>query len=223
MQHLSNCCKCFIIFLTTVCYIPVKYKIWCNTFYMFAVFLTRFCATFINLFSRECWWSIYTFWKEIKKINTPANENLSIKTEKSLQMSVPHLSLRHQERRLFALRKFMKLKFLYLLKLMKEASFCLGLWRKETLLSRFLSNIQLFQSKWWWSKGHCIWFLYYKSTYCRVIPRGKFFGSDLYLLLNSRLCLVLFVLIIGKKSFVIKEKWDYWQVILRFFQLFMQL
>ena len=178
---------------------------------MFAVFLTRYCATFINLFSRECWWSIYTFWREIRKINSPANENLSIKTERSLR------------ERLFALRKFMKLKFLYLLKLIKEVSFCLGLWRKETLLSRFLSNIQLFQSKRWWSKGHCIWFLYYKSTYCRVIPRGKFFGSDLNLLMNSRLCLVLFVLIIGKKSFVIKEKWDYSKVILTFFQLFMQL
>ena len=55
----------------------------------------------------------------MKKINSTANENKPIKREQSLQMSAPHLSLRHQERRLFAIRKLMKLEFA----LMKQAGF----------------------------------------------------------------------------------------------------
>ena len=104
-----------------------------------------------------------------------------------LQIFVLHCSLGHREKRLFVLRKFMESIMLGLVKVneflfvLDEKQLC---WRKSRFPYNFpleiLPGIKL-HSVWCWSKSHYVRFLF-----------TKFFGSDLYFLMSSRLYLCLF-------------------------------
>ena len=56
----SNCCNCFIVTITFVCYIQVKNQMWHDIFSRLQSFLLADALPLLIFFSRECYWLVYT-------------------------------------------------------------------------------------------------------------------------------------------------------------------